>query len=239
MSKRLAAAAFAALTGASVAQQPATAPHATWQNFNRTFQLELPADWRQIAPNEARDVGKHEGAPLDLRFAQPTSLYAVGPVDRWLAGDFSGPFLVVREQPENWYVDDDYAATLRSGWQEFAENTGTTQVVRDIGKEAFGTQLVECIVARRTATPAAPAPPIESLDVYAPTARQQLTLSFCCPAGELEQHEPQFRRWLESLTFARLASEQPSLTDKLWTPLVFGAAVGIVLLVLYKKTRAR
>jgi hypothetical protein len=51
--------------------------------------------------------------------------------------------------------------------------------------------------------------------------------------------EPEFRRWLTTLTFARVRKGQTSLGDRLWTPLLTGGAVGLVLLLLYKHTRGR
>lgn len=210
-----------------------------WRNFNQTFQLELPAGWRQIAPNEAIRIAEDPASPFDLRFSQPTGLYAVGPVDRWLEGDYAGPMLVVREQDSPWYVDEDYAQVLRQSWTDHGEANGLTHEVTGIHKETFGKQDVECIVATRTSTPPPPAPVRRALDVHAPTAQQQITLSFVCAPDRFEALEPSFREWLRTLTFARVSRGQQSLGDRLWTPLLVGGLVGAILLVLYKHTRAR
>lgn len=240
----LATLAVALLTTTSLAtdlraQQKPAATTATFRNYNRTFQLELPEGWRQIAPGEAVRVGENPDAPPILRLASPRSYYAVGPVDRWLEGDFSGSWLYVYEQRDEWHVDEDYAATLRELWQQHGEANGIQHQLRDIHLEKLGSQQVECIVATRTTTPKAPAKVRTSLDVHAPTARQQITLSFAATEDAFDRWQPEFRRWLDTLTFARTAAEQQSLGDRLWTPLIAGGVVGLVLLVLYRYTRSR
>jgi hypothetical protein len=223
------------------AQDPAdiATKTATFRNYNRTYQLELPEGWRQIAPGEAVRIGEDPGAPALLRLASPRSFYAVGPVDQWLAGDFTGPWLYVFEQRDEWHVDDDYAATLRDLWRQHGETNGVDHRLRDIHLEKIGAQQVECIVATRTSTPKPPAAPSTSLDVHAPTAKQQISLSFVAPVHAFDRWQPEFRKWLDTLTFARTAAEQQSLGDRLWTPMIAGGVVGLVMLVLYRYTRSR
>ena len=208
----------------------------TFKNWNRTFQIDLPADWRQIAPNEAVRLRDNPSTPPEMRLSQPRRFYAVGPVDRWLAGDLSGPWLYVVEQSDAWHVGDDYAEVLRESWRAQSEIAETKHEVTDIHREEIGTQRVDCIVATRTSTPPAPVPTRRSLDIYAPSGNQQVTLAFSCAPDEYERWQPEFRRWIESLTFARPPREQATLSDRLWTPILVGAAVGIILLVLYKYT---
>ncbi|MFK7741292.1 MAG: hypothetical protein AB8H80_13310 [Planctomycetota bacterium] len=227
------------LATATLSGQEAGAERATWRNFNQTFQLDLPDGWRQISPNEARQIGEDPNSPPELRLAQPTLMYAVGPIERWLEGDYSGPMLFVREQRDQWYIDEDYKQTLRDAWRAHGEINNVEHELDDIGKEKLGTQEVECIVATRTRTSGDNSAPLRCLDVYAPTARQQIGLTFACEPERFERHLPAFRSWLDSLTFARLAQEQASLGDRLWGPIVIGGLVGIVLIVLYKRTSAR
>ena len=101
------------------------------------------------------------------------------------------------------------------------------------------TEAVDAIVAVRTSTPPEPAPARRSLDVYAPTARQQITLSFACAPEQFDRWRPEFRRWLDTVTFARVARAQPSLGERLRTPLIVGGIVGVILVVLYRHTHAR
>jgi hypothetical protein len=222
----------------SAPQDGDTSPN-RFQNFNRTFQLELPSGWRQIAPNEAVQLSEREEAPPNLHPAQPSMLYTVGPIDQWLAGEFDSPWLKVIERRDQWYVDDDYEQTIRDNWQRLAESSDVAYEIQDVTLEKLGPQDVECIVATRTITPPPPSKAFRSLDVHAPTAQQQITLSFHCPEDQFSNWQPKFRQWLETLTFARPAQEQESLTDRLWTPLIVGAVVGVILFVLYKHTRTQ
>ncbi|MGC6488832.1 MAG: hypothetical protein ACON4Z_14390 [Planctomycetota bacterium] len=222
--------------------QQAASSAATFRNYNRTFQLELPDDWRQLAPGEAVRIGEQPAAPPILRLCSPRQYYGVGPVDRWLAGDFESPWLYVFEQRDGWHVEDDFAATLRDLWREHGEANGVRHQLQDIHKERLGTQGVECIVATRTTTPAPPAAQRVSLDVHAPTAQQQITLSFTATPDTFEQHVPEFRRWLTTLTFARVADDQQqqdTVLDRIGRPILIGGIVGLILALLYRYTRAR
>ncbi len=221
------------------AASSADAPTATFRNYNRTFQLDLPAGWRQIAPGEAARLADHPDAPPVLLLASPRGYYGVGPVDQWLQGDFSGPWLYVFEQRDEWHVGDDYADTLRQLWREHGEQNDASHELTDVHLERLGTQGVECIVATRTTTPRAPAATRVSLDVHAPTAKQQITLSFAAAPDDFSRWRPEFDRWLSTLTFARVAEPPQSLGERLWTPILVGGIVGLILVLLYRHTRVR
>ena len=210
----------------------------TFRNYNRTFQIELPPSWRQIAPGEAFLVAKQADAPRILRLSSPRQYYGVGSVDAWLAGDFSSPWLYVHEQRDEWHVGDDYAAELRELWRKHGDSNGERHQLRDIHLEHLGAQNVECIVATRTTTCEVQGTPRVSLDIHAPTARQQITLSFTTTPDEFERWAPEFRKWISTLTFARLAQEPSTFADKIGTPLLVGSVIGLILVVLYRYTRA-
>lgn len=218
---------------------PALESTRVFRNLNASFHIEVPADWRQIAPNEARTVGADPRAPTKIGFAQPRHFYAVGPVDRWLAGDFGGPWLYVFEQDAEWYVEDTFADDLRTMWNAESAATGVQHELRDVRRVKVGVQQVEVVMATRLSTPGDGRPAVRSLDVHAPDGGRQLTLSFCCPPEQFAALEPSFQRWLATLTFARIARAQATLGERLWTPLLTGGAVALVLLLLYKHTRGR
>lgn len=234
----VALAAFTLLLAPAAAQQPAQST-AQFRNYNRTFQLELPTGWRQIAPGEAVRVGENPEAPSILHLASPRQYYGVGDVDGWLAGDFSSPWLYVIEQRDEWYIGEDYATTLRELWREHGEANGVEHQLQDIHLEKLGTQRVECVVATRITKASPEAAPRISLDVHAPTAKQQITLAFTTTPAAFERWEPDFRSWLSTLTFARVAEEPVTVAQRLWTPLMMGGVVGLILIVLYRHTRAR
>ncbi|MEZ6036627.1 MAG: hypothetical protein R3F29_04050 [Planctomycetota bacterium] len=218
---------------------PDAATTQRFRNHNQTFEIDLPAGWRLLAPNEASRLGEAPGTPMLLHQSLPRTNFALGPVDAWFAGDFSAPWLYVVEFDEAWYIDDDYAAKIADKWREQSEAGDTRYEVSEIRREKLGTQQVECVTAVRLTTPPGPRPQLRSLDVYAPTASQKVVFSFACPPDAFDRWQPEFRRWLATLTFARVPREQESLSDRLWTPIITGGLVGIVLIVLYRHTKAR
>ena len=229
---------IAALALAAVAQGQAS-PLGTFRNHNRTFQIDLPAGWRMAAPNEAVRIREHANVPLELRVSEPRLMYPVGPVESWLEGDFSSPCMIVVERRDRWYIEHDYEQVLRSHWAAHAEHNGVEHELSDVRLEKIGTQQVECVVAVRTTKQPQQATAMRFLEAHCPTAKQQLTIAFGCPPAEFPRWQPEFRRWLATLTFARTAEEQPKLADRLWTPIIAGAVVGLVLLALYRRSRGR
>lgn len=224
-------------------QQPvAPAPGPGEQRFfnpARTFSIVLPAGWRALAPNEARRIAADPKAPKSFTFAQPNLCYAVGPVDAWLAGDYRGPWLYVAEQDGEWHVGDDYQEKLRSMWAELSTAREERNELRDIRLEQVSVHGVEAVVARRLTAPAAPRPSLACLDVSCPAGPQQITLSFQCEPDGFARCEGEFLRWVGTLDFARKPKGKRTLGDRLWWPIVAGAAISLVLLAVLKRQRAR
>ncbi len=237
MSRSLLLAGACALIPAPGATQ--TPPLQQFRNLNQTFHIDLPAGWRQLAPNEARRLGENPAAPKDLGYVEPRHFYAVGPVDQWLRGEFDGPWLWVVEQPNEWVLEGDLTERLAGMWRERSAATGVHHEIADVERVQVGVQQRLAVLARRTSTPADGTEPRRSLDVHAPAGGQQISLSFTCPESRWAEWEPEFRRWLATLTFARDARKEATWSDRIWTPAITGAAVGLVLLLLYRHTRRR
>lgn len=219
----------------------AVAPSQRLQTYvarNGTFQLDLPATWRELAPSEARTIGAMAGAPKELGYVEPRSFYAVGPVDEWLQGRFDTPWLWVVEQGNEWLIGDDFAGELATMWRERGAATGVSYELQQIGREPVGPDRHEVLTAQRTATPRE-GPAVRCLDLHAPTGGRQVSLSFTSPLAAWDRWQPEFRRWIATLRFARSAQGTPDLSDRVWTPLLTGAAVSLLLLLLYKRTRRR
>lgn len=231
--RRLAAAllVLALASPASAQQQPFVARPGT-------FQIELPTGWRELSPGEARTIADLPGAPGELGFVQPRLFYAVGPVDEWLQGRFDQPWLWVVEQDNEWIVEDDFAERLAEMWRERGKATGMRYELLDARRDVVGAQQHEVLSAIRTCTPAQ-GPALRCLDVYAPTGGRQVSLSLTCRADQFDRWQPEFRRWLQTVRFARKPKGEPELSDRLWTPLATGAVVTLLLLLLYKHTRRR
>jgi hypothetical protein len=218
---------------------PAQTQLREFRNRAMTFRIELPANWRQLAPNEALRISENPKAPAELGLSQPNGYYAVGPVDEWLAGGFTSPWVQVVEQDNEWHLGDDFAAQLAEKWRKEGAATGVEYVLADIRRDKVGAQAREVLTARRTSTPKPPRLPLASLDVHAPAGGQEITLCFTCPAPEFARWDQEFHRWLQTLAFAHAARGEQKLSDRLWTPILGGAVVGLVLLLLYKHTRRR
>ncbi len=238
----------AAGAAGAAAQDPTTAPVAAagssatlqqFANLNRTFHVDVPLGWRQIAPNEALRVAEQALAPRDLRRAEPRVQYAVGPVDQWLAGTFQGPWLYVTELGEEAVLPEDFAVQLAAMWREHGLATGVVHALTDVQPQEIGPGHHPVMLARRLTTPADGQRPTRSLDAYVATGRQQITFAFTCWADEFDRWEPSFQQWLQTATFARPARPKQKLTDRLWSPILTGALVGLVLLALYKHTHRR
>jgi hypothetical protein len=223
---------------AAAAQNPPRTELRQFTNLGRTFQLDLPAGWRQLAPMEAVRLSELPGCPEDLRKVQPRAFYAVGPVDRWLAGDFGGPWLYVVEQDNEWHVEGDFPAQLADNWAKLGAATGVQYDVAQVREGKVGPAGHPVRFAVRTAHKGT-ARATKSLDVYAPAGGQQFTLSLTCQADEFDRYAPEFDRWLQTLAFARPSRGEQKLSDRMWTPILTGGLVALVLLVLYKHTRGK
>ena len=144
-------------------------------NLNRSFHIDMPAGWRQLAPGEALQLAAMPSCPEDLRSAQPRMFYAVGPVDRWLAGDFTGPWLYAVEQGNEWFVEDDFAGMLAARWHERGQATGVRYDLAEVRTGKVGPAGHDVRLAVRTSQKG-DARATKSLDVYAPAGGQQFTL---------------------------------------------------------------
>lgn len=228
------------LVPAPPAQGPVAGPSADsnrFVNLARTFQLDLPAGWRQLSPGESRRLAHvlPDGPPELLR-SEPLLCYAVGPVDRWLGGEFDGVFLYVVEQDNEWHLDGDYPARLQEMWRARGRHDGLRHELSGIERTTIagsGQTVITCI---RTSTPET-GRVRRSLDWYVPTGGRQLSLSFSAWQDDFATREEQFRRILATLTLARPSRGEQTLGDRLWTPLLAGAVVGLLLLLLYRHNR--
>lgn len=229
----------AALAATAIAQEtPPPAPG--MERFfpaTRAFHLDVPTGWRQLSPGALKDLHqRHPALPAEFSRTEPGMFYVVGPLDRWLDGPFSPPFLYVVEQDQEWFTDTDFAEKIAASWRERSRAGGPTHTVTDIQKEKLGGDH-EVITAIRTTVPAGGLPPLRSLDVHAPTGGRQVSLAFTTAAATWERDLPELRKMLATLTFARRAKGEQKLSDRLWTPLLVGSLVGLVLIVLYRWNR--
>jgi hypothetical protein len=232
----------ATLLLAAVAAPQDVAPAAGTQRFldqSRTFSVDLPSDWRQLAPGERGRLQAALGElPRDLTQNEPRLFYPVGPIDRWLAGDFAGVYLYVVEQGNEWAIEEPLADRLQQMWTAKGASEGVEYRLAEVRRERIGELGHAVVIALRTSAPAHGRAQA-SLDVYAPTGGRQLTLSFTCWAEDFAARRPQFERMAASLAFARAARGEATASDHLWTPILTGGLVTLVLLLLYRRQRRR
>lgn len=235
----LGAAALAQQPNASAAELPPLQPG--MQRFydrGRVFRVDLPEGWRQLAP---REVAVVEAAvpdlPRDIRENEPSMYFAIGAVEEWRKGTFDGRFLYVVYQDNEWQIDGDIAAQLQELWRKKSVPDGVRYEVAQVAKAELGPDRHPAITCVRTSTPARGGIPLQSLDVYVPSGGMQLSLSFTCFARDFAQHEASLRAMANSLGFARRAKGEAKPADRMWTPILVGAVVGLVLVFLYRSRR--
>ena len=202
----------------------------------RSFSIELPSAWRQVTPSELPDL--RAILPADVRVTRPTSFYTLGPVNRWLVGDYDGVHLVVQEQRNELSMDQDGVDRILQHWQDVSGKEGLRHEVLSWEISEVGPDGHPAILCERLIRPDEPGPAIQSLDAYIPTGGRQILLSFRSSQEDFSQHLPEFRKMLASATFARAARGSETLGSKLVFPAVVGALVGLILLVLHRRRRA-
>lgn len=221
--------------------QAATPPPAPGMSrfFNRarTFHVDVPVDWRQLTPGDTLQLPGREALPSELAYVEPRLFYAVGAIDRWQRGEFDGQWLYVVEQANEWHLEADFAERLREQWRQKGLADRVDYKLDAIERTTVGPLANPVVTAIRTTTPATGGPATKSLDVYAAVGGRQLTLAFTSLAPAFDERLPTFRMMVGSLTFARPSRGEQTLGDRLWTPLVTGAVVGLVLVILYRWKR--
>lgn len=225
------------LSPPTTAQQP-DSPDQRFASRSNVFQIDLPANWRQLAPNEVSTLEQGIGPlPIDLARNEPNLFYALGPVDRWREGSFDGCYIYVVEQDNEWVIDEDFADRLTQKWQRKGQLDEIEYQITDTRKAKIGQDEHDAITSIRRSLPGQGGRDQCSIDVYAPTGGRQISLSFTCWNRDFDQQEPLFRQMIDSLTFSRKPRGEPTLGQRLWPPLVAGAVVGLAFLLLYRRSR--
>lgn len=211
-----------------VAQEPQR-----FMSLTRSFSIELPASWRQVTPAELVDL--RPILPPDIHVTRPHAFYTLGPVERWISGDYDGIHLVVQEQQNELSIDSAGIDRIRSHWQEVSGKEGIRQKLLSSEVTEVGPDRHPAIVCERLIEPEEPGPSIQSLDAYVPTGGRQILLSFRCLQDDFPDNLPEFYKMLATVSFARTARGAETLGSKLLLPAIVGAFVGLMLLVLHRR----
>ncbi len=204
-----------------------------FMSLTRSFSIEIPVSWRQVTPAELVDL--RPILPPDIHITRPREFYTLGPVERWIGGDYDGIHLVVQEQGNELSMDSEGIDRIRSHWQEVSGKEGIRQQLLSSKVTEVGTDGHPAIVCERLIEPEEPRPPIQSLDAYVPTGGRQILLSFRCLRDDFPDNLPEFYKMLATVSFARTARGAETLGSKLLLPAIVGAFVGLMLLVLYRR----
>ena len=204
-----------------------------FMSVTRSFSIELPVSWRQVTPAELVDL--RPLLPPDIHFTRPHAFYTLGPVDRWISGDYDGIHLVVQEQANELSMDSEGIKRIQSHWQEVSGKEGLRQQLLSSEVTEVGPDNHPAIVCERLIEPEEPGPAIQSLDAYVPTGGRQILLSFRSLKDDFPNNLPEFHEMLATVSFARTARGAETLGSKLLLPAIVGAFVGLMLLVLHRR----
>jgi len=228
-----------AVSLAQEAPQPTQRSQATRPFTNRagSFRIDLPADWRQLGPAELKALTTTlPSLPQDVTQNVPHLFYAVGPIDRWMRGEFDGEYLYVVEQDAEWHLDGDLKARLQQMWSAKAADDGQSYEILSAERAQLGADANPAvIVERRIRTKAGET--LRSLDLHVPTGGREVTLCLATRDDAFEKKRSELIARANTLSLARRSRGETKLSDRLWTPLAAGAVVGILFLILYRRSR--
>lgn len=204
----------------------------------REWQIDLPASWRQLTPDEARTLRQNPaaGIPAELIQLMPADQHPWGEIDRWLQGGFDGRALAARVDEEQ-DLDDATIANLRRQWERPREAGGpgarveasrVTQVGRD------GHPAIELVVR----LPEAGAiPPATELQYYVPTGGRFVMLRMRAHERDFAAATAFYRPLVDSLRFARRQrGGSQRVTDFLYA-LGVGVVIVAILLGVHRRVR--
>jgi len=224
------AVAAALLAALSPAQDGATRRHTT-----TVFAIDLPAEWRELGPEEADRL--REQLPYMLRAVHTsiphgTALQVFGAVDRWLESGFDGRALQIVSTSGGPAVDEELVETLREHYTAF-DAEGVRREVLEAHLSTVGKDAHPCAELRiRTVEPGFP--PTRQLEFSTSTGARWLNLSFHAWEDDWDEAEAGIRALASSLTFPHPPRDPEVLGDRLLEAAVVGGLVGVLLLTLRK-----
>ena len=217
--------------------RPPTARHT---NRSQLFSLVLPADWRQITPDEARTLraSGSGGFSRDLLDPKPAEFYPYGNVDRWLADKrFDGRCMSVIVSDGEPAEGDEALTAIRQYAAEYTQaGRGSYEILASqwtqVGPDAH--PAIECLSRRQTPDDARP---IRLLELFAPSGGRTIVLAWRAFDDDFDAAEPVFREAADSLRFAREPRGQRDLSNDIIYIAVIGAIVGLLLAVMRGRGR--
>lgn len=237
----LLAASVTFLAASSAQETPPSQPRANttrpFTNRAGSFRIDLPADWRQLGPAELTTLASVlPSLPHDITQNVPHLFYAVGPIERWLRKDFDGEYLYVVEQDAEWHLDGDLKQRLQQMWSQKSASDGQTYEILSAERTQLGADANPAVmVERRIRSKAGDS--YRSLDLHIPTGGREVTLCLMARDDAFDSKRSELLARANTVSLARRSRGETKLSDRLWTPLAAGAVVGILFLILYRRSR--
>ena len=222
-------------TPAAAAQGDAPTAPERYYDPARSWSMVLPPGWDEVTPDLARELRRAPSAvPTDLLDVSP-NLAHFGPITRWRQSGFDGRSLSVHRQDDEPVVGPDLVQALPQTWQRLGEQHGGRYEIIAAHAGAVGPSAHPTVEATLEMRPAGSERTYRALQLYVPTGGRGLIFSFRTFAEDFTAAEPVFRAAAGTLTLARAARGERNLIDRLFYPLMFAVAVGLLLTVLSKR----
>ncbi len=235
----------AALLATALAAQsrplPATLPVAS-QRFmpaSRLWSILVPAQWRQLTPDEARHLGEKGTLPEDLRKPTPGRDFALGAVDTWLGKGFTGVSLSVIEEDSELQLDETAVQHLGESLGAAARQRGLDFALLGARLVAVGEPVHQAIEVQTRVETVAKGPLFRTHELFVPTGGRLIGLRFRAPEAGFASQQELFGAMARSLTFARAQAKPSARSNKLLWAAAIGALVGMLLLVLRKRAETQ
>ncbi len=201
-----------------------------------SFTLSLPNQWRQMTPDEAIQLRPKMPADIADRVV-PGRIDRFGEVGRWLDESFSGRCLTLTLDQGEPDMNEGTLQTIR----DFVADRSTPGLRLEIESMHFSTvgdgdyQAIERVLQIRDGQGTEIA---RALEFLIPTGGNSLWLSFRTSREDFAAAKATFLRCAGTLKLANPPEGRKELSDKLQTPIIIGALVGLGLLILYKLKRS-
>lgn len=201
-----------------------------------SFSLSLPSGWRQMTPDEAIALRPQMPADIADRVV-PGRIDRFGEIGRWLDEGFSGRCLTLTLDQGEPEMSEDTLQTIR----DFVALGNASDLRLNIESLRFSSvgegdyQAIERVLQIQDGRGTEVA---RALQFLVPTGGNSLWLSFRTTREDFAAAEATFRQCAGTLKLANPPEGRKELSDKLRTPIIIGALVGLGLLILYKLTRS-
>lgn len=207
-----------------------------FEDPQRRFTLTLPPDWRQMTPDEALKL--RSTMPADVAtLLVPGRLDRFGAVDRWLKQDFDGQCLTIQSEDGEPAMDDETLEEVRATARAKSAGAKFRYVVESLEFVTLGPSEHRGIELDMSIRDSTDKVVYRVLEYVVPSAGATFRFSYRAAPDGFAAAMSQFRQSASTIDLARPAQGRKELSDKLRMPLIIGAVVGLVLLVLYKMNR--